>query len=301
MVIYFNIIDSLKIIDKEIDELKKKSDKEINELYTKYLKKEDPKVNFLYQMFEKYYKVKLFTSNIISILKKNNLSLNFLLLENDFDYIKNFGYTKINKIGQGAYGTVYLGKKNKKKYAIKMQKFNNDYWLPIEIFLEQNINEYEKLKKLNKYSISPKVYDIIFIFNEKKMEVYSLIFMEHIDGITLMQYKQQKGNLDEKNKQKLNDKILKLHKLDVYHRDLHEGNIIVVKKGKNIDFMIIDMGFAISKKKIIDNANKDNKKVLEGYLIKKSDDNKNLYIALTNSIKKGEIDLNFPISKHSNS
>ena len=66
-----------------------------------------------------------------------------------------------------------------------MQKFTKDYYWSIEKFLKSNINEYSKLKKLNKYSISPKVYDIKFIFNENKMEVYSLIFMEHIDGITL--------------------------------------------------------------------------------------------------------------------
>jgi serine/threonine protein kinase len=291
MVIDFNIIESVKIIDKEISKLDKKSDKEIDDLYAQEIQKADPKVNLLYQMFEKQYRSKLFTSNLKSLLKKHKLSLDNLSLVDDTEYIKNYGYTKINKIGSGAYGTVYLAKKNKKKYAIKMQKFDNNYWKPIEDFLEQNINEYEKLKKLNKYSISPKVYDIIFIFNENKMEVYSLIFMDHIDGITLLQHIEKKGKLDEKDKKKLNEKIVKLHKLGIYHRDLHEGNIIVIKKGKNIDFMIIDMGFALSKKKFLDNANKDNKKVLEGYLVKKSDENKKLYIALANTIKNGAINV----------
>ena len=292
MVIDFNIIESVKIIDKELSKLEKKSDKEIDDLYAQYVEKKDPKVNLLYQMFEKQYKIKLFESTIKTILKKNKLPLDIISFDDDTDYIKNYGYTRINKIGSGAYGTVYLAKKNKKKYAIKMQKFdNNYYWGGIEKFLEQNINEYKKLKKLNKYSISPKVYDIKIIFNEKKMEVYSLISMEHIDGITLMQYKQQKGNLNEKDKKKLNKKISKLHEFGIYHRDLHENNIIVVKKGKNIDFMIIDLGFAVSKKNILDNANKNNKKVLEGVFITKSEDNKKLYIALANSIKNGEIDV----------
>jgi len=292
MVVVFNIIESQKIIDKEISELDNKSDKEINKLYSKELEKEDAKVNFLYKIFEKEYKIKLFESKLKSILQKHKLSFLINSFHDDTDYIKNYGYTKIDYINDGAYGSVYLANKNKKKYAIKMQKFNGNYWSGgIEYFLQQNINEYEKLKKLNKYSISPKVYDITFIFNKNKFEVYSLISMEHIDGISLYQYLQKKDIFDEKDKKKLNKKIAKLHELGVYHRDLHENNIIVIKKGKNIDFMIIDFGSAIYNKNFLNNANKDNKKVLEGYLVKKSDENKKLYISLANLIKKGAFDV----------
>ena len=195
MVVIFNIIESIKIIDKEIDGLVKKSDKEIDNLYAKDVEKADPKVNFLYNMFDKHYKDKLFIINLLSLLKKYKLSIDYLSFLDDIDYIKNLGYTGVSKIGSGGYGTVYLAKKNKKKYAIKMQKFTKDYYWSIEKFLESNINEYEKLKMLRKYSISPRVYDIKFIFNENKMEVYSLIFMEHIDGITLSQYKEKKDLL----------------------------------------------------------------------------------------------------------
>lgn len=295
MVIVFNMIESQKIIDKEIAELDNKSDKEINGIYSKELEKEDPKVNFLYKIFEKEYKIKIFESKLKSILQKHKLSFDIGSFDDDIDYIKNYGFSKIDYINEVAYGPIYLANKNKKKYAIKMQKFNGNYWSGgIEKFLEQNINEYEKLKKLNKYSISPKVYDIIFIFNKNKIEVYSLISMEYIDGISLYQYLQKKNNFDEKDKKKLNEKILKLHKLGIYHRDLYENNIIVVKKGKNIDFMIIDFSSAIYNKNFLDNANKDNKKVLEGYLVKKSDENKKLYISLANLIKKGEFDVILP-------
>jgi len=292
MVVVFNIIESQKIIDKEISELDNKSVKEINKLYSKELEKEDAKVNFLYKIFEKEYKIKLFESKLKSILQKHKLSFFINSFDDDIDYIKNYGYTKIDYINEGAYFSVYLANKNKKKYVIKMQKFNGNYWSGgIEYFLQQNINEYEKLKKLNKYSISPKVYDITFIFNKNKFEVYSLISMEHIDGISLYQYLQKKDIFDEKDKKKLNKKIAKLHELGVYHRDLHENNIIVIKKGKNIDFMIIDFGSAIYNKNFVNNANKDNKKVLEGYLVKKSDENKKLYISLANLIKKGAFDV----------
>jgi serine/threonine protein kinase len=291
MVIVFNIIESKKIIDKEITKLDYKSDKDIDDLYAKEFQKADPKVNFLYQIFEKEYKNKVFESKLKSALKKNKLPLDSLSLLDDTDYIKNYGYTGAKEIGKGFYGTVYLAEKNRKKYAIKIQNSDRNYYGGIEHFLEQNINEYEKLKKLNKYSISPKVYDIKIIYNENKMQVYSLIFMEHIDGISLEKYIEKKGKLNEKDKKKLSEKIAKLHELGIFHRDLYERNIIVVKKGKNIDFMIIDLGSAISKKNILDKANKNDKKVLEDYVIKNSDENKKLYIGLANLIKNGAIDV----------
>jgi tRNA A-37 threonylcarbamoyl transferase component Bud32 len=127
------------------------------------------------------------------------------------------------------------------------------------------------------------------------MELYSFIFMEYLNGITLQEYKQKKGQLDDSDKKKLNEKIVKLHELGIYHRDLHDMNIIVIQKGKKTDFMIIDMGLAKSSKNILNNANKYNKFVVEGFVEKKPDENNKLfnklYIAIANSIKKGEIDI----------
>ena len=48
---------------------------------------------------------------------------------------------------------------------------------------------------------------------------------------------------------------------------------------------------AIYNKNILDNANKNDKKVLENFIYKNPDENKKLYIALANSIKNGEIDV----------
>ena len=49
MVVIFNIIESIKIIDKEIDGLVKKSENEIDDLYAQEILKADPKVMLLYQ------------------------------------------------------------------------------------------------------------------------------------------------------------------------------------------------------------------------------------------------------------
>ena len=78
-----------------------------------------------------------------------------------------------------------------------------------------------------------------------------------------------------------------MHKLGIYHRDLHDKNIIVIKKGKNIDFIIIDMGLAKYSKNILNNAIIYNKYIVEGFVAKKPDENKKLYIALANLINKG--------------
>jgi len=164
-----------------------------------------------------------------------------------------------------------------------------------EHFFEKRCNEYEKLKKLGKYSLSPKAYEIIFIFNQLTMQLYSLIVMDHIQGITLYEYKNKKGKLDDDDKKKINDKIIKLHKLGIYHRDLHPNNIIVVKKGKNYDFIFIDFGLAQNKKNMINLANKDNKRILKNnmyeYRPKTDEKNKKLYIALRKIVNDGAIDV----------
>jgi tRNA A-37 threonylcarbamoyl transferase component Bud32 len=294
MVVDFNIIESVKIIDKELSKLEKKSDKEIDNLYAKDVEKVNPKLNFLYHIFDKYYKDISFITKLKSCLSKDKLPLHFLSFPEEIDYIKNFGYSEIKEIGKGFYGTVYLGKKNSKKYAIKMQKFNYDHGV-LGYFLESNINEYNKLKKLNKYAFSPKVYDIIFIFNEFTNELYSLIVMEHIQGITLQKYKDKKGKLDVQDKKKINDKITKLHKLGIYHSDLHFENIIAVKKGKNYDFIFIDFGLAKSEKNMKNKAKNNNKAILKNsydyYLPKSNEKNKKLYIALAKIVNNGAIDV----------
>ena len=108
MVVIFNIIDSQKIIDKEIDGLVKKTDKDIDKLYALEIQKADPKVDFLYQIFEKEYKIKLFESKLKSVLKKHKLPLNSFAFVNETDYITNFGYNQIKEIGKGGFGTVYF-------------------------------------------------------------------------------------------------------------------------------------------------------------------------------------------------
>jgi len=275
--------------------LDKKSDKEIDNLYAQEIRKADQKVNLLYQMFEKHYKNKLFISELKSILNKHKLPLDSFAFMDETDYITNLGYNQIKEIGKGGFGTVYLCKKNNKKYAIKMQRFFYNPYAILEDFIKRNINEYDKLKKLNKYSISPKVYDIFFILNENTMQLYSLIVMQHIQGITLQEYKDKKGKLDDVDKKKINDKITKLHKLGIYHSDLHSYNIIVVKKGKKYDFIFIDFGEAQNSKNMNDVGDRTKWQDYNNYDIglkpKLKSGEKKLYIILAKIVNNGAIDV----------
>ena len=95
--------------------------------------------------------------------------------------------------------------------------------------------------------------------------------MEYIKGKTLSEY-QYNHKLNKQEKNKLNNKIDKLHKLNIYHRDLHKSNIMVIKKYNKIDFMIIDFGFSNEKKNIIKQLKERNKKIINKYI------NNNKYI-----------------------
>ena len=182
------------------------------------------------------------------------------------------------------------------KYAIKLQKFFYNPYAILEDFIKRNINEYDKLKKLNKYSISPKVYDIFFILNENTMQLYSLIVMDHIQGITLQEYKDKKGKLDDVDIKKINDKITKLHKLGIYHSDLHSYNIIVIKKGKKYDFIFIDFGEAQNSKNMKNKVGDQRRwQDYNNYDIdlkpKLKSGEKKLYIALAKNVNNGAIDV----------
>ena len=283
MVILLDISSFTKIIEKEIKLLDNKTDDEID------IEKMNENKKLLYDYFEKYYNNNIFASNVKSILHNHNLRLNSLIFINEIDYIKHFGYNKIKRIGSGAFGITYLCHKNNKKYAIKLQKHKNEYG-NLEKFINNNFREYNNLKKLNKSpcrAFVPKVYDIIFIFDESKPILYSLIIMEFINGITLLEYIDKKGELTITDKKKLDDNIDKLHKFGIFHRDLNSENIMVVKKEKNNNFIFIDYGLSATKKNMKNNSNKLNKIYNDNNDNKVKDDitiNKKLYISINNII-----------------
>ena len=293
MVLFLDISSFVNTIDKEIENLGKKTNDEINELYKKNIIINENKM-VLYNSFRKYYDNKIFIENVKSILDKHKLSLYISLYKNEFDYIKNFGYNKIKIIGSGYYGTTYSCHKNNKKYVVKLQKFNYEYGTR-EIFINSIVSEYNKLNKLNQTECRffvPKVYDIIFIFNESSSSLYSMIIMEFINGITLQKYIDQKGKLSITDKNKLDRNLNQLHKFGIFHRDLHNENIMVVKKGKTYNFIFIDFGSSKTKKNLKNNSFKiitNNNIINNNYKL--------IYISINNFITNKMISLIFSIIK----
>ena len=292
MVLFLDISSFVNTIDKEIENLGKKTNEEINELYNKNIIINENKM-VLYNSFRKYYNNKIFMENVKSILDKHKLSLYISLYKNKIDYIKNFGYNKIKIIGSGYYGTTYSCHKKNKKYAVKLQKFNYEYGT-LEIFINSIVSEYNKLNKLNKTECRffvPKVYDIIFIFNESSSSLYGMIIMEFINGITLQKYIDQKGKLSITDKNKLDSNLNKLHKFGIFHRDLHDENIMVVKKGKTYNFIFIDFGSSKTKKNLKNNS----LRIISNNIIK--DNYKLIYISINNFITNKMISLIFSVIK----
>jgi serine/threonine protein kinase len=185
----------------------------------------------------------LFLYNVINLdkyiafdnIKKKKLKLIYVnqCIDDDKKYIKLLHYNKIKKVGSGAFGNVYYAEKNKKKYALKLQdfnKYNNFGWRKknLNSYIDSIIKEYKIGIKLGKNHISPKVYNIYLIYNNFNKNLCSVIEMEYIKSVTLDDYERKK-KLTDKEKDLLKKKIDILHKLNVYHGDLHKGNILVIK------------------------------------------------------------------------
>lgn len=162
-----------------------------------------------------------------------------------FEEITKINDYKIIKIlGQGAFGIVFLVKKNKKQYALKLT------WEGKEtIDKEYDILSY----KNNCKSVIPCVYDKgSFYFNN---EIQYYLVMEYISGYTIDEfikiYKKKNIKINEKCIIKLIYHTIKginyLHSNNIVHSDLHSGNIIFNKS----KLILIDLGAGCILKKHI--------------------------------------------------
>lgn len=170
--------------------------------------------------------------------------------------LKKIGCKNIKSIDSGAYGQVFLVTKNNKKYAVKYQIFK--YWNAKNYidFVEKREKEYNIAKKIGENKIGPKIYNRYYIYQPIKGELANCIFMEYIKSQTLSSYLAGRS-LTEDEKDKIDDLIKKMHKLKIYHKDLHFGNILVRKEKKSVKFLIIDFGLSVTDKNILNNAKKN--------------------------------------------
>ena len=220
---------------------KEKLDNEIKNLNDNEISVLNDYEHFFKNLLNKYSYVKY-----IDLLKKQKLKYHEINIDTIENYLKKEKKYKIIKnLGQGVFGTVYLVEKNKKQFAVKVQLKKSDY--TIKKFIDESINEYKNGKITGSHKITPKYYNLYFLYNKYDYKMISIIEMEAIKGKTLEDYLINKKKLNANETKILLNKIEKLHKLNIIHGDLHVGNIMVTTKNKKFDVFLVDLGFSSTK------------------------------------------------------
>lgn len=150
-------------------------------------------------------------------------------------------YKIINKIGNGEYGSVWLVKKGKKKYALKVQTIDMKIMSDLSETYKRLENELKKSELMGKYGIGPKVYDYYICADGNMVNV--ILIMEYMNYGTLESYLRI-HSLKESDQIQILDKMKKMHKLGIIHGDIHEGNILVKKMKGKFYFYLGDFGFS---------------------------------------------------------
>lgn len=144
---------------------------------------------------------------------------------------------KLERIGFGGYGQVFA---IDAKRAVKMVDIDdkND--------LDDFNAEVEMMKRASKANVSPAVIEAVPCFSDGVGVLAGIIVMDRIPGRNLRDW----INVDKPSaakreavRDKLEAAIVALHKLSVYHHDLHAHNVMVTPKGEPF---IVDFGYATS-------------------------------------------------------
>lgn len=143
------------------------------------------------------------------------------------------GWKILGRLGEGGFSTIYLGEKNSQLAAIKMIRKE---LLGDENVFERFATEINNLEKLNHPGIAK------FIESDLSTSV-PYIAVEYIEGKTLEQRVKEDGPLTEsewlENLQKVAAALDYCHALEITHKDVSPGNIILGNEGpKLIDFGI---------------------------------------------------------------
>ena len=143
------------------------------------------------------------------------------------------GWKILGRLGEGGFSTIYLGEKNSQLAAIKMIRKE---LLGDENVFERFATEINNLEKLNHPGIAK------FIESDLSTSV-PYIAVEYIEGKTLEQRVKEDGPLTEsewlENLQKVASALDYCHALEITHKDVSPGNIVLGNEGpKLIDFGI---------------------------------------------------------------
>jgi serine/threonine protein kinase len=297
--VVINIKELLEIFKKEKQKIDKYSAEKIQEQYLEITESDNFKdtnyqktFDLLYNFYKSYTFDLDIKNTVEKILKKKKIKLDLYnkTIGSDQEYIKYYKYKPIKSLGAGAYGKVFLVKKNNKKYACKIQT------IPVfekgnvfKKYIDNWLYEFKLGTKVGKEKVGPKMHRIHFIYDNISNKIYNIIIMEHVDGITLMDYVKT-NKLNSEQLKLLDTTIDKLHKLGVIHGDLHTNNIMVINNKKKIRFCIIDYGYATNKKNIF-NKQKDINKILIKYLQMNNKYDPTILIVITQLLNEEKIKL----------
>ncbi|CAD8094774.1 unnamed protein product [Paramecium sonneborni] len=153
----------------------------------------------------------------------------------------------INKLGEGAQGSVYLAKSinwglfDQKQYALKFQQITNDNETQFIDNLIQYQNQYENQFNIDQQNNQPS--GLIRIYERFKWQGYDVLIMEKGE-IDLQQFINEQKQLTFQQKLEIliqiSQSIQFLHKQQLIHRDIKPENFIKIgNQFKLIDFGLI--------------------------------------------------------------
>ncbi len=151
------------------------------------------------------------------------------------------GWKLVGRIGQGGFGTIYVGTKDRLTAAIKLisrEAIEDQESIP------RFANEVRSLKELNHPGI-PKLID--HNLNKITPSISPFIAVEYFEGETFQSFVDQKKTIDEQlwleYLKSLVEILTYCHEKGIIHRDISPSNIIITKDGPKL----IDFGFSYLK------------------------------------------------------
>ena len=254
-------------IDKKFEKTKLIDLKQIEKLYNailKYIKKlSSEKHTRLMLEFSKHKvdieKVQILTNMFWKIDNKAAIKKKNTKIKDNFKKFKPkvqgtyccFGdYKVIHELGSGAFGTVYLVEKDKKKYAIKTQHIHiNNIYVSLNDNMKMIKNEIDISQKMGEMNIGPKLYDY-YMCQPDMNKISIFIVMEWMTEGSLNNWLQN-NKLTKAQENSILKKIKKMHEVGILHADLHDQNILVTKRKSKTEFYIGDFGISKTVKDLV--------------------------------------------------
>ncbi len=183
------------------------------------------------------------TAAAAALAKENPLEgSKTVILEEYLDFLS--GYSILGRLGEGNMGIVFLVEKKvdgeNKRFALKILKSFDCGEEERKKLRERFFHEAQAASSVT----HPNIVHIVEYGEDESAKV-TYIVMEYIEGKTLVHYIDKHEDLDYRQKSgiilQVADALSAIHKLDIYHRDIKPGNVII---DEDFNVKITDFGIA---------------------------------------------------------